>query len=722
MTVPYETLHEQLADVIALAGRRLEALASAQAQTAPGAESARELESRREERLRRRCEATVDAGGTAPLEYLFRIFHLTDFERHCVYLALAAELDNSLRARCASLAPESGRLPGLELCLSTFPALPEARSDLLADWRTHRETMALFFRSGLGGADGQSDLTAGLKLDGRILDFLLDEQSGDPELEGCAQLLWPGDDPASLVFRGETLEKLRAYDEAAPSGSRLLFCLRGDAGSGRKTLVRHLCRLREQSLLVVNLEELARDSDHWWTRVRAVCRETAIRHAVLAFTGLETLLGSDSGAQVLREDGTSPEPRRDAWYSSLSQLMDRAARVTDRLVFLTAAAWPPELACGDWQRLEVVLEPPDAGQRILLWQHALEGADLDKDADLSALAVKFALQPAQIAAAAAEARRLALWNGAERVNDGVLHQACRAQLSHRLGKMASRVNAAYTWDDLILPPEQKERLRNACAQVEYRHRIYDQWGFGKKVAYGQGVSMLFSGPPGTGKTMAAQVIANRLQLELYKVDLSGVLSKYIGETEKQLGAVFDEVKKSQSILFFDEADALFGKRSETKDSHDRYANVQTSYLLQKIEEYDGVVILASNFLQNFDEAFKRRIKFIIDFTLPDQERRELIWRSVLPAELPRDEDLDFDFLARSFELSGSSIKNIAVAAAFLAAEENAPLGMAHLLTAVQTEQNKAGKNLGREEFGEYYHQVQTYRESCLNRREHHADK
>jgi SpoVK/Ycf46/Vps4 family AAA+-type ATPase len=273
-----------------------------------------------------------------------------------------------------------------------------------------------------------------------------------------------------------------------------------------------------------------------------------------------------------------------------------------------------------------------------------------------------------------------------------------------------------------LPPEQKERLRNACAQVEYRHRIYDQWGFGKKVAYGQGVSMLFSGPPGTGKTMAAQVIANRLQLELYKVDLSGVLSKYIGETEKQLGAVFDEVKKSQSILFFDEADALFGKRSETKDSHDRYANVQTSYLLQKIEEYDGVVILASNFLQNFDEAFKRRIKFIIDFTLPDQERRELIWRSVLPAELPRDEDLDFDFLARSFELSGSSIKNIAVAAAFLAAEENAPLGMAHLLTAVQTEQNKAGKNLGREEFGEYYHQVQTYRESCLNRREHHADK
>jgi len=720
MAVPYESLHEQLADVIALSSRRLAALENPETLTAAEAESARELETRREERLQKRCEATVNGGGAAPLEYLLRTFRLTPFERHCVYLALSAELDGDFARRCGALQPDGGRLPELELCLQTFPAAAEARTGLLADWRIRRETMASIFRSGPGGAAEQTDLSAGLKLDSRILDFLMDYRSADPELEGCAQLLWPGEDLAPLTFRAGTLEKLRAYDSAAPAGTRLLYCLRGETGSGRRTLARHLCRLRGQALLVVNLAEMARESDRWWLRLRAMCRETAIRGAVLALTGLETLLGSESPA--LREDGAAPEPRRDAWYGCLSQLLERAAQVTDRLVVISSVAWPPELACGDWQRLEVELEAPDAGQRILLWQNALEGEALSGDADLSALAVKFALQPAQITAAAEEARRLARWDGAEQVSGTALHRACRAQLSHRLGKMASRVNAAYTWDDLILPPEQKERLRNACAQVEYRHRIYDQWGFGKKVAYGQGVSMLFSGPPGTGKTMAAQVIANRLQLELYKVDLSGVLSKYIGETEKQLGAVFDEVKKSQSILFFDEADALFGKRSETKDSHDRYANVQTSYLLQKIEEYDGVVILASNFLQNFDEAFKRRIKFIIDFTLPDQERRELIWRSVLPAELPRGEDLDFDFLARSFELSGSSIKNIAVAAAFLAAEENAPLGMAHLLTAVQTEQNKAGKNLGREEFGEYYHQVQTYRESCLNRREHHADK
>ncbi|MFI3313625.1 MAG: ATP-binding protein, partial [Eubacteriales bacterium] len=216
------------------------------------------------------------------------------------------------------------------------------------------------------------------------------------------------------------------------------------------------------------------------------------------------------------------------------------------------------------------------------------------------------------------------------------------------------------------------------------------------------------GPPGTGKTMAAQVMANRLHLDLYKVDIAGVMSKYIGETEKQLGAVFDEAKKSQSILFFDEADAIFGKRSETKDSHDRYANVQTAYLLQKMEEYDGIVLLASNYLENFDEAFKRRITYIIDFTLPDELHRGQIWRSVLPSTAPLAEDVDVDFLARSFQLSGSSIKNIALSAAFLAVQEDASISMTHLLLAIKAEEEKAGKLLRREEFGEYYLQIAPY--------------
>lgn len=201
--------------------------------------------------------------------------------------------------------------------------------------------------------------------------------------------------------------------------------------------------------------------------------------------------------------------------------------------------------------------------------------------------------------------------------------------------------------------------------------------------------------------MGAQVIANQLSMELYKVDLSSVMSKYIGETEKNLGNIFDEVKKSRSILFFDEADALFGKRTEVKDSHDKYANAETAYLLQKIEEYQGIVVLATNYMQNFDEAFKRRIKFIIEFPFPLAEYRRKMWEQIFPQQTPM-EELDYEYLAENFELSGSSIKNIAVAGAFLAASEGNPVGMRHILPALRDEMIKSGKSMPPESFGEYY--------------------
>lgn len=214
--------------------------------------------------------------------------------------------------------------------------------------------------------------------------------------------------------------------------------------------------------------------------------------------------------------------------------------------------------------------------------------------------------------------------------------------------------------------------------------------------------MLFAGPPGTGKTMAAQVLARELNLELYKVDLSGVLSKYIGETQKNLREIFDEVKKSRSILFFDEADVLFGKRVDVTDARDISANAQTAYLLQKMEEYDGITILATNLLQNFDDAYKRRIKFIIRFTFPRKERRIQLWQKVFPRQMPLGSDLDIEYLAENFELSGAAIKNIAVNAAFLAASRQEITGMEHIMTALQQEYEKSGKILGKAELKEYY--------------------
>ena len=200
---------------------------------------------------------------------------------------------------------------------------------------------------------------------------------------------------------------------------------------------------------------------------------------------------------------------------------------------------------------------------------------------------------------------------------------------------ATHIKPKRLWDEVILPPEQKELLRNACNQVKFRHVVYGEWGFEKKLSYGKGVSILFAGPPGTGKTMSAEVVAKELMLEIYKIDLSQVISKYIGETEKNLHEIFHEAQFSNAILFFDEADALFGKRSEVKDSHDKYANIETAYLLQKIEEYAGITILATNFSQNIDDAFMRRLNYVIKFPFPDAEYREKIWRSMFPAEAPQ---------------------------------------------------------------------------------------
>jgi SpoVK/Ycf46/Vps4 family AAA+-type ATPase len=235
--------------------------------------------------------------------------------------------------------------------------------------------------------------------------------------------------------------------------------------------------------------------------------------------------------------------------------------------------------------------------------------------------------------------------------------------------------------------------------VKYRERVYGEWGFDQKLSLGKGLSVLFSGPSGTGKTMAAEIIAGALGLELYKIDLSTVVSKYIGETEKNLSRIFVEAETSNAILFFDEADALFGKRSEVKDSHDRYANIEIGYLLQRMEEYEGVVILATNFRKNMDEAFVRRLQFTVEFPFPNEYDRRKIWEGIWPEDTPRDPALDLDFMARRFEITGGNIRNIALAAAFLAADDGNVVTMNHLLHGTKREFQKMGKVVAENEFG-----------------------
>ena len=279
-----------------------------------------------------------------------------------------------------------------------------------------------------------------------------------------------------------------------------------------------------------------------------------------------------------------------------------------------------------------------------------------------------------------------------------LYAASRLQSNRKLATLARKITPHYSWDDIVLPVDRLRQLQEITNTVKYRARVYDEWGFDRKLALGKGLNVLFAGPSGTGKTMAAEIMAQELGLDLYKIDLSTVVSKYIGETEKNLARIFEEAETSNAILFFDEADALFGKRSEVRDSHDRYANIEISYLLQKMEEYEGVVILATNLRKNMDDAFVRRMHFTVEFPFPDERHRLGIWEKILPAEMPRSTDLDFGFMARRFELTGGNIRNIALASAFLAANDGQVVEMGHLLRATQREYQKMGKVVTEREF------------------------
>jgi SpoVK/Ycf46/Vps4 family AAA+-type ATPase len=301
-----------------------------------------------------------------------------------------------------------------------------------------------------------------------------------------------------------------------------------------------------------------------------------------------------------------------------------------------------------------------------------------------------------------EAWRIAQGLAAADSEDGVprlehLHRACRAQAGTPATSLAPRIEPRHGWNDLILPALQREQLTALCSQARHGSIVYGSWAFDRKLSLGRGLNALFSGPPGTGKTMAAEVIAAELGVDILKIDLSQIVSKYIGETEKNLRQLFDQAASANAILFFDEADALLGKRSEVKDAHDRYANTETAYLLQKFEEYAGITILSTNLGQNLDDAFTRRMRFIISFPFPEEADRLRIWQTVWPRELPLAADVDLAALARKFRLSGGSIRNVALSAAFLAAERIEPVAMRHLMQAIRRELRNMGRMVNEED-------------------------
>jgi AAA+ superfamily predicted ATPase len=379
------------------------------------------------------------------------------------------------------------------------------------------------------------------------------------------------------------------------------------------------------------------------------------------------------------------------------------------LVFVAGeSSWEPCSETGELEFVSIEFPRPDYATRVELWRRELGDST---DFDCAALANNFRLTGGQIRDAVQTARRSSAHTspahtlpahnegpGTAAIEAAALYEACRVHSSRKLAALGRKIKPQHQWNDIVLPEDRVQQLREICNSMKYRSVVFDQWGFDRKLSLGKGLNILFAGPSGTGKTMAAEIMAGELALDLYKLDLSTVVSKYIGETEKNLARIFNEAESSNAILFFDEADALFGKRTEVRDSHDRYANIEINYLLQKMEEHEGVVILATNFRKNMDDAFVRRMHHTVEFGYPNESDRRRIWEQIWPKETPHSPDLDLNFMARRFEVPGGNIRNIAMAAAFLAASDGGVVQMTHLLHSTRREYQKMGKVVTQGEF------------------------
>ena len=403
------------------------------------------------------------------------------------------------------------------------------------------------------------------------------------------------------------------------------------------------------------------------------------------------------------EDGETDGNRR--------KMADRRWRILERLsrvynygcvLLFGSGKEPGELIIKSVPFMDIPM--PDMKLRTEMWSYFLkdrEGAGIAEDVDIEDLADCYDISYSMIRNTVNRAGSMAGSLMEKQISRDMILDSLRQLNQVDFFGLASYVRAAYTWDDITISDDQRAVLRIACDRYRLRNRVGKEWGLTKKNAYGNGVSILLYGPPGTGKTMSAQVIANELGIPLYRVDISRIFSKYIGETEKNLSVIFDAAKGSNVILFFDEADALFSKRTEVGTSNDKYANSETAYLLQKIEEYDGMSILATNLYNNFDTAFVRRITYAVRLDSPDEEARYNLWITMLPETAKLEPDIPFRFLAKRFELSGANIKAILFGAAYMAGAEGKPVGMAHIVRSMEYEYRKLGRFIDREAFGPY---------------------
>lgn len=481
-----------------------------------------------------------------------------------------------------------------------------------------------------------------------------------------------------LVVDDDAFSNLEAAirQSLGPGHGKPRALLIGAPGTGRRTCLHTLAAQRGWGLLTVDLARLGQEEQQIERLLREVCREALLRRCVLLVR-----------AEALMVDREA----LGAW----ARFMIRVLNPYPGPLMLSTSRPEPRLHGYLSDLFEVTFPLPSSAQQRDLWNRALQEHEIDIRQDAPAiLTQRFNVSPGTISRAVGEARtRAMLLHGIGRrttLKVGDLSFAIRRKTDHALGAIAEPFSTTLTWDDVVLPEKVMKVLEEIQAYARHREKVYDEWGFRKKISYGRGLSCLFSGPPGTGKTMMSAVLAETLGRELYRVDLSRIVSKWVGETEKNLGLAFDEAERGQLVLLFDEADALFSKRTKQKSSNDRFANMEINYLLQRMESFDGMSILTTNKDKAIDEAFKRRLKFKVTFPMPDPPLRAQLWRRMLPPEANVADDVDYDWLGEHFELSGGNIRNATLRAAFYAADGDDIITHDLLYTAGLTEAREMG--------------------------------
>lgn len=592
------------------------------------------------------------------LDNLCRIFGLSQFEKEILLLCAGMELDSKFPGLCASASGDKERsYPTFSLALS---ALSDAHWSALSPGSPLRMWHLVEMGS------GDSLTLSPLHIDERVLHYLVGVQAIDERLAGIVEMNYSDDKRVS--YHNEIAESIAVtWSHIRQARDFPVVQLCGDDVESKRMIAQSASNSIGLSLCVINSNLIPLATNDVASFIR-LCERESILGGCALFLDCEDIDAADANHQKII----------DRLIESLRCPLVASSRNKRNIR----------------KRPVITYDVPGLSkdEQIRLWNSSMGDLSSSLDGKVNTLVSQFNLGGHSIKSACAKAKgQFANKNVDPEEIYNVLWDACLKEGRPRLENMSQRIEPAAKWDDLELPGSQKKILNEIAMHVRQRTMVYESWGFAKKGVRGLGISALFAGESGTGKTMAAEVLANELHLDLYRIDLSQVVSKYIGETEKNLRSVFDAAEEGGAILLFDEADALFGKRTEVRDSHDRFANIEISYLLQRMESYRGLAILTTNMKNALDNAFMRRIRFTVQFPFPDTIQRAGIWQKIFPDETPI-EKLDINKLSR-LNVTGGNIRNIAMNAAFLAADEDVPVRMKHILSAARSECTKMEKTL-----------------------------